>query len=107
MEKKNNHLKNLFLAFVGGSTMTFERGQDLVNEMIDKGKVSVQEGKELTEDLKRTVRRQDDRAKIDPEQETELMRQLLNLRHDVDHLMDKVEFLEKRIDLDKIDEADI
>lgn len=107
MEKNNNHLKNLFLAFVGGSTMTFERGQDLVNEMIDKGKVSVQEGKELTEDLKRTVRRQDDRTKIDPEQETELMRQLLNLRHDVDHLMDKVEFLEKRIDLDKIDEADI
>ncbi len=98
MEKNNSHLKNLFLAFIGGSTMTYERGQDMVNEMIEKGKVSVKEGKELTEDLKRTLRRDElAEANADPEQEVELMRQLLNMRQDLDHLMAKVEGLEKQV----------
>lgn len=50
-----NELKRLFLAAVGSATVTIEKASKLVDEMVEKGKLTVDEGKELTEELKKTI----------------------------------------------------
>ena len=48
-------LKKLFLAAVGSATVTYEKASKIVDEMVEKGKITVDEGKELTEELKKTL----------------------------------------------------
>jgi polyhydroxyalkanoate synthesis regulator phasin len=48
-------LKRLFLAAVGSAAVTYEKATKLVDEMVEKGKLTVDEGKELTEELKKTI----------------------------------------------------
>jgi len=48
-------LKRLFLAAVGSAAVTYEKATKLVDEMVEKGKLTVEEGKELTEELKKTI----------------------------------------------------
>lgn len=48
-------LKNLLLAGIGSMAYTYERGASIVEEMIKKGELTVNQGKELTDELKRRV----------------------------------------------------
>ncbi|MBP2034074.1 polyhydroxyalkanoate synthesis regulator phasin [Clostridium algifaecis] len=50
-----NELKNLFLAGVGSAAYTYEKAAKLIEEMVEKGKLTVDEGKQLSEELKRNV----------------------------------------------------
>lgn len=50
-----NELKRLFLAAVGSATVTYEKASKIVDEMVEKGRLTVDEGKELTEELKKTL----------------------------------------------------
>lgn len=49
-------LKNLFLAAVGGTTLTYEKADETLKQLVEKGKLSVAEGQALGEDLKRRVK---------------------------------------------------
>lgn len=92
---ENNHnLKDLFLAVVGGTAMTYDRAQEVVDQMIERGKVSVKEGKELTEDLKRTIKREPSGAVIDANADTRLMEEIIGLRKDINDVLQRVEVLE-------------
>lgn len=51
-----SELKRLFLAAVGSAAVTYEKAQKLIDEMVEKGKLTVEEGKELTEELKTTLK---------------------------------------------------
>lgn len=48
-----NELKKVMLAGVGAVATTYEKASGLVDEMVEKGRLTVEEGKELSEELKR------------------------------------------------------
>lgn len=49
-------LKNLFLAGIGSAAYTYEKAAKLIDDMVVKGKLTIDEGKELSEELKRNVK---------------------------------------------------
>ncbi|MDE1549556.1 phasin family protein [Jeotgalibaca caeni] len=48
-------LKRIFLAGVGFTSTSVEKAEKLIDEMVEKGRVTVQEGKELQNELTRKV----------------------------------------------------
>ena len=44
--------KNLFLAGVGAAALTYEKATEVVNQLVQRGKITVEEGRELSEELK-------------------------------------------------------
>ncbi len=55
-----NELKKLFLAGIGTAAVTYEKASKLVDEMVEKGRLTVEEGKELSEELKKTIKSKKD-----------------------------------------------
>ena len=51
-----NDAKNLFLAGVGAAALTYEKASEVVYQLVNKGKLTVEEGKELSEELKKNVK---------------------------------------------------
>lgn len=51
-----NELKNILLAGIGSAAYTYEKAAKAVDDMVQRGKLTVEEGKELSEELKRTVK---------------------------------------------------
>lgn len=58
-----NELKKLFLASVGSAAYTYEKAAKLIEEMVQKGKITVDEGKQLSEELKKNVTAKKDQIK--------------------------------------------
>ena len=52
----NNNIKNFFLAGLGSAAYTFEKATSLIEDFVQKGKLTFEEGKCLSEELKRTVK---------------------------------------------------
>ena len=48
-------LKKIFLAGVGLTSTSVEKAEKLISELVEKGRVTVQEGKELQSELTRKV----------------------------------------------------
>lgn len=49
-------LKNVLLAGLGTAAYTYEKAGNLIDEMVQKGRLTIEEGKELSEELKRNVK---------------------------------------------------
>jgi len=50
------NLKNILLAGIGAVAMTTEKSKELIDELVKKGELTVEQGKVLNEELKRKVR---------------------------------------------------
>lgn len=48
-----DELKHILLAGIGLTSMTYEKADSFVKELVEKGRVTVEEGKELQTELKR------------------------------------------------------
>lgn len=48
-------LKNLLLAGIGSMATTYEKAEDIVGELVKKGELTVKNGKELNEELKKRI----------------------------------------------------
>lgn len=46
-------LKNIMLAGIGSMAYTYEKATQIVDDMVQKGKITIEEGKELSQELKR------------------------------------------------------
>lgn len=46
-------IKNLLLAGIGAVSVTFEKGMEMIEDLVKKGELTVSQGKELTDELKR------------------------------------------------------
>lgn len=46
-------LKNVFLAGIGAMAFTAEKGKEIVDQLVEKGEITVDQGKQLNEELKR------------------------------------------------------
>lgn len=58
-----NEFKNVLLAGVGAAAHSYEKASELVDEFVEKGKLTVNEGKELTEELKKTIKEKTESSK--------------------------------------------
>lgn len=50
-----DELKNILLAAIGSAAYTYEKASKAIESMVEKGKLTVDEGKELSQELKRTI----------------------------------------------------
>ncbi|WP_288275373.1 phasin family protein [uncultured Streptococcus sp.] len=87
-------LKKVLLAGIGLTSMTLEKADAFVKELVEKGRLTVDEGKELQSELKR---RSEDEAK---EFLTDLDRKTKPVQYatkeDVSRLEDKIDALLKK-----------
>jgi polyhydroxyalkanoate synthesis regulator phasin len=58
-----NDLKKVFLFGIGSVADTYDKASKVIDEMVQKGKLTVNEGKELTEELKRNIKTKTDDVK--------------------------------------------
>ena len=56
MDNLTDGLKKILLAGVGAVALTTEKAGEILNEMVEKGEITVEQGKALNQELKRTVR---------------------------------------------------
>ncbi|MBE6162096.1 phasin family protein [Streptococcus equinus] len=90
-------LKKVLLAGIGLTSMTLEKADAFVKELVEKGRLTVDEGKELQSELKR---RSEDEAK---EFLTDLDRKTKPIQYatkeDVSRLEDKIDALLKKTNI--------
>jgi len=55
--------KNILLAGIGSAAYTYEKASKAVENMVEKGRLTVDEGKELSQELKRTISKKDEDKK--------------------------------------------
>ena len=56
MDGLGENLKKVMLAGVGAVAVTAEKSKELLNEMVKKGELTVEQGKVLNEELKHNIR---------------------------------------------------
>lgn len=88
-----NPIKNLFLAAVGGTLLTYEKADEVLKSLIEKGQISVAEGKSLSEDIQRVAKgHAKDSNASDPLDQT-LTDRILALQTQVESLTQEVQSL--------------
>lgn len=94
-----NELKSLFLAGVGSAAYTYEKAVKLIEEMVQKGKITVEEGKQLSEELKKNVSAKKDQIK--PLNKDELLSILNTLnfasKEDIASINERLKKIEEKI----------
>ncbi|MGN1387665.1 MAG: phasin family protein [Bacillus sp. (in: firmicutes)] len=70
----NDDMKKVLLAGIGAVATTVEKSQEVVDTLIKKGQITVEQGKVLNEELKRAVK--EEQQKDTPEQTTSIVDQL-------------------------------
>lgn len=92
-------LKKVFFAGVGTMALTYEKANDLVSSLVQKGQITVEQGKQLNEELKRVVKDNTSGTQDIAAVETNLKSYLdsLNLANktDIDNLSRRIDELEK------------
>ena len=48
-------LKKILLAGIGAAATTVEKGQEILSDMVEKGEITVEQGKTLNKELKHTI----------------------------------------------------
>ncbi len=56
MEKIGNGLRKIVLAGIGATAVTVEKSQEILKDLVDKGELTVEQGKVLNEELKHSVK---------------------------------------------------
>ena len=57
MDSFGENVKKLLLAGIGAVAVTAEKSKDLLDEMVDKGELTVEQGKVLNEELKHNIKK--------------------------------------------------
>lgn len=93
-----DELKKLVFAGIGGAALTYEKAQEVIDNLEKKGKLSVDEGKRLKEEL---VQRKNS-SKHDVLSREEMEAQLIEMsaahRKDIDELERKVESITRQLE---------
>ena len=63
MDSFGENVKKLLLAGIGAVAVTAEKSKDLLDEMVEKGELTVEQGKVLNEELKHHIQTRVDEAK--------------------------------------------
>ena len=57
MEKLGDGVKKVLLAGIGAVAVTAEKSRELLDEMVKKGELTVEQGKVLNEELKHNIKK--------------------------------------------------
>lgn len=92
-------LKKVFFAGVGTIALTYEKANELVKDLVEKGKITVEQGQQLNEELKRVVKDNDPNLQVITNTETNIKAYLdsLNLatKEDIENINKRIDELEK------------
>ncbi len=56
IDKLSEDMKKLVLLGIGAAALTAEKSKDMVDHLVEKGELSIEQGKVLNEELKHRVR---------------------------------------------------
>ncbi|MBR2729660.1 MAG: hypothetical protein IKD92_07350 [Lachnospiraceae bacterium] len=65
MEKIGDGLKKFLLVGIGAAAITVEKSQQIVDDLVKKGEITVEQGKELNKELQHNVKKTLDAHKAD------------------------------------------
>lgn len=95
----DTNLKTLLLAGIGSMALTYEKANEMIDTLVKKGELTVNQGKELNEELKRVVKSQESEKKsqnVDAETLKSVLQELnLPTKADIDELKTRIDNLEK------------
>ncbi|WP_049476216.1 phasin family protein [Streptococcus constellatus] len=84
-----DELKKVLLAGIGLTSMTYDKASEFVKELIAKGRLTVDEGKQLQSELKRKAKEQT------AENQVEHIDNVYATKQDIERLEDKLDQLLK------------
>lgn len=61
-----DELRKILLLGIGSAAYTYEKATKVVDDMVQKGRLTVEEGKELSEELKRTTKEKTEKSEAKP-----------------------------------------
>ncbi|NLY77691.1 MAG: hypothetical protein GX080_06345 [Tissierellia bacterium] len=88
--------KKILLAGIGTLSLTYEKANSLVKELVQKGQLTVDQGKQLNEELKRVMNNHQPSAESKFKEYVDSLN--LATKSDIDNLIKRVEALEKKLD---------
>ncbi len=99
-------LKRLAMIGIGGTALAVEKVTEYVDELVKQGKITVDEGKKLTEELIRTKKKE-----ATPEEREEIEKILLDMnldqRKDIETLESRITELEAQLNQHRVDDERI
>jgi len=87
-------LKKVLLAGIGTLSLTYEKANVLVKELVQKGQITVEQGKQLNEELKRALNNQ---STIESKVKEYVDSLNLATKADIDSLIARIESLENKL----------
>lgn len=90
-------LKKVFLAGIGTLALTYEKANEMVETLVEKGKITVDQGKELNEELKRFVNNKETTQNDKPDLKEILKELNLATKEDIANLESRISNLEKNL----------
>lgn len=84
-----DELKKVLLAWIGLTSMTYDKATEFVKELIAKGRLTVDEGKQLQSELKRKV---NEKTAESPKEQSD---DVYATKQDIERLEDKLDQLLK------------
>ncbi|MGJ0847909.1 Polyhydroxyalkanoate synthesis regulator phasin [Tissierella praeacuta DSM 18095] len=86
-------LKKVFLAGIGTLALTYEKANEVVEAMVEKGKITMEQGKELNEELKRAINKKEGTTNSELK---DILKELnLATKDDIANLESRINNLEK------------
>ena len=121
MEKLTDNLKKVILAGIGAVATTAEKSKDVLDDMVKKGELTVEQGKVLNEELKQTVKNNVNVKvkvttpeelselldKMTPEQLEALKAQIKAKESTVDSEAEEVDAEDTAEDVENVDDAEV
>ena len=97
--KLSDGLKKLVLMGIGAAALTAEKSQQIVDELVKRGEITVEQGKELNQELKRNVKKSfDDFAAEAEEKKAEVEKEANSLEKKIsDMTVEELENLKELI----------
>lgn len=94
-----NELKNLLLAGLGSAAYTYEKASKLIDDMVQKGKLTIDEGKELSEELKRNIKgKVDDVKPLTKDDMISILNQMnFATKDDLQNIEQRLNMLEEKV----------
>lgn len=88
-------LKKIMLAGIGTLALTYEKASSMVDELVQKGQITINQGKQLNEELKKVI----DSNNMNQQSQFKEYIDSLNLatKLDIDNLNKRIDDLEKRL----------
>lgn len=94
-------LKNLLMAGIGTMAYSYEKAVSLIDDMVKKGELTVNQGKELNEELKRKMNTEKDTANTEKPLTADSLKEILSdlnlaTKQDIDELKERINKLENK-----------